>query len=143
VRDGPGLLCSRCAMRTRGACAGSITPLASSTPGSSCREGDHQRDRTNMTGVVDDIDMQDAASDVSQFSEDKVDDILDAAFDQLVDDVERQVCVTRPLLDVHTVSRCTTMLLQVDLRMGKDHELHDTWIRPTALGVQVNGEGII
>jgi hypothetical protein len=44
-----------------------------------------------MAGGVDDSDMQDAASDVSQFSEDEVDAILDAAFDQLVDDVERQV----------------------------------------------------
>jgi hypothetical protein len=95
-----------------------------------------------MAGVVDDIDMQDAASDVSQFSEDKVDNILHAAFDQLVDYVERQVCVTRPLLDVHTVSRCTTMLLQVDLCVGKDHELHDTWIRPTALGYKSMERGL-
>ena len=41
-----------------------------------------------------DSDMQDAASDVSQFSEDEFDAItiiLDAAFDQLVTDIERQV----------------------------------------------------
>ena len=49
----------------------------------------------NSHGSVDvDIDMQDAASDVSQFSEDEFDAItiiLDAAFDQLVTDIERQV----------------------------------------------------
>ena len=46
----------------------------------------------NSHGSVDvDIDMQDAASDVSQFSEDEFDAIFDAAFDQLVTDIERQV----------------------------------------------------
>ena len=46
----------------------------------------------NIHGRVDvDNDMQDAASDVSQLSEDELDAILDAAFDQLVTDFERQV----------------------------------------------------
>ena len=35
------------------------------------------------------------------------------------------------------------MVLQVDLRVGTDHELHDTFIRKTALGKPVNGGGII
>jgi hypothetical protein len=55
-------------------------------------------------------------------------------------------CARKPLLDVNTVVRCTTMVLQVDLRVGTDHELHDTFIRKTAktaLGVPVNGGGII
>ena len=46
----------------------------------------------NSNGRVDvDSDMQDATSDVSQLSEDEFDAILDAAFDQLVTDVGRQV----------------------------------------------------
>ena len=46
----------------------------------------------NSNGRVDvDSDMQDATSDVSQLSEDEFDAILDAAFDQLVTDIERQV----------------------------------------------------
>jgi hypothetical protein len=35
------------------------------------------------------------------------------------------------------------MVLQVDLRVGTDHELHDTFIRKTASGQPVNGGRII
>ena len=65
----------------------------------------------NSNGRVDvDSDMQDATSDVSQLSEDEFDAILDAAFDQLVTDVGRQVragVLTVQLLTAGSIGRTT------------------------------------